>query len=162
MGLPGQFCASPYPDSLFLLNRAFHPCVVDVSSLGLCFLGLIVSLLTCLPRLKHVAALKAQGQQLKHGHQGISGLEAGYVVGASFVAVLHGTLATSSFILHLPAFHIMFHVGLCASWLVVASLSLSCAKVHMPLDFRPFTFPLIVAYCWSLETTWSLYKETEG
>eukprot|EP00967_Tisochrysis_lutea_P120412 scaffold197377_cov14-Tisochrysis_lutea.AAC.1 len=35
-------------------------------------------------------------------------------------------------------------------------------QVHMPLDFRPFTFLLIIAYCWSLETTWSLYKETEG
>jgi len=162
MGLPEQFCASPYPDSLFILNRAVHPCVVDVTSVGLCLLGLVVSVLTCLPRLKHAAALKKQGQQLKHGQQGISGLEAGYVVGATFVAVLHGTLAISSVVLRLPPFHIIFHVGLCASWLVVARLSLSCAKVHMPLDFRPFTFLLIIAYCWSLETTWSLYKETEG
>eukprot|EP00983_Pelagomonas_calceolata_P027843 873480-Pelagomonas_calceolata.AAC.9 len=64
MGLPEQFCASPYPDSLFILNRAVHPCVVDVTSVGLCLLGLVVSVLTCLPRLKHAAALKKQVREM--------------------------------------------------------------------------------------------------
>jgi hypothetical protein len=32
----------------------------------------------------------------------------------------------------------------------------------MPLDFRPFTIPMMASYCFLLETFWSLYKETDG
>jgi len=59
LSLPG-FCASPYPDSLFILQRAINPCVVDLSSLVLVLFGLIISIATVAPRIKHTYRLKEQ------------------------------------------------------------------------------------------------------
>lgn len=87
---------------------------------------------------------------------------AGYLSASSFIALLHAIHMATALSAGLPIFHVVFHLALAACWLLVAALTLTCARVHMPLDWRPFAFPMVLMYVWSIETYWSLYKATEG
>lgn len=149
-----------------------HPCVVEGVAVALGLLGLAVSLLSLMPRMRwvlgwasglmgiwaqcgcavgswwhalcacaapprmqspyptrrHAAELQRQGQQLK-GRRGLTGLEAGYLLASLFVGLLHAAHGVAALALHLPAFHVMEHATACTSYMVVAWLSLSHAKV---------------------------------